>query len=453
MLTETDEGRGLVKVYWSDIRERVAKVEPSFASIVDELNPDDSFPIFLAYYTYGELIGDSHSPLLPKVDGGYYPLFDQNAPKDVIQHLGYGKGSLPLGMILDKNFEFFIDLKDKGISIPWSVHSPGKFISFARNLSNKGRHIYAPNGIMSTSSGSRSAFMLPNIGCIVLHSSLRRDYNVQNSPPKSLYDHWHIFKEITNSPVSECDWRSCLMYFSENWIKKLHTDKAWLRLKLYFHELAWQYFEYDRNRIYYDIAFSVIQHKRNLKPNPYLADTARHLFTTALGAALGYAPACDERSLPLKVLQKAFIESYGMKKYIPTILQPAFFNFEKDTLPVYYSLQNPTTHIFSPKSRKMSSTLFEMRELQHLMQIFSEELSKDNNLCSDTIISRIASEVQFNYFHNKPDRHRVIQSSEDIVNLDNRFNFAYPEHKIDSALFASDAKFVRGCISIKMKDE
>ncbi len=178
MLTEVDEGRGLVKVYWSDIRARVAKVEPSFASIVDEINPDSSFPIFLAYYTYGELIGDNHSPLLPKVDGGYYTLFDPDAPKDVLQHLGYGKGSLPLGMILDKNFEFFIDLKDKGISIPWSVHSPGKFISFARNLSNKSRHIYAPNGILSTSSGSRSAFMLPNIGCIVLHSSLRRDFNV-----------------------------------------------------------------------------------------------------------------------------------------------------------------------------------------------------------------------------------------------------------------------------------
>lgn len=451
MLTHNDEGKGLVQTYWSEIRHRIAKVEPTFAELVDGLSPDNSLPLFLAYYPYGELIGDTQGPLLPKINGGNYSLSDPNTPKEVLKHLSYSKGCAPLGMILDKNFEYFIELVDKGISIPWSIHSPGKFISFARNLSNQSKYIYAPNGILSACSGSRSAFMLPNIGCIVLHSSLKRDFNVQNSPPKSLYDHWHIFKEITNSPVSNCDWRSCLVYFSENWVKKLHSDSAWLKLKLYLHELAWKYFEYERNRIYYDIAFSVIQHKRNLKPNPYLADTARHLYTTALGAVLGYAPACDESSLPLKVLQKAFIESYGMKKYIPTILQPTYFDFE-NKFPVYYSLQNPSTHIFSPKSRKMSSTLFEMRELQHLMQIFTEELSKDNSLCSDTIICRIANEVQFNYFHNKPDRHRVIQPSENIINLDNRFNFVYPELKVDNADFASDAKFVRGCISMKMKD-
>lgn len=34
--------KGLVKVYWTDVRKRVAKVEPTFAKIVDELDPDKS---------------------------------------------------------------------------------------------------------------------------------------------------------------------------------------------------------------------------------------------------------------------------------------------------------------------------------------------------------------------------------------------------------------------------
>jgi len=51
-------------------------------------------------------------------------------------------------------------------------------------------------------------------------------------------------------------------------------------------------------------------------------------------------------------------------------MQPAHFYFENDKLPVYYSLQNPSTYAFSPKSRKLSSTLFEMRELAHIMRIF-----------------------------------------------------------------------------------
>src|SRR5580704_5442334 len=142
------------------------------------------------------------------------------------------------------------------------------------------------------------------------------------------------------------------MYFSEKWMEKLHTDKSWLQLKSYLHELAWNAFEYRRNQVYYDIAFSMIQKKRNLKPNPYLTDTARHLFTITLGDAPGYAPATDNNSLPLHTLQKVLVDSYGMKKYIPTIMKPCVYNFEKDKFPIYYSLQNPSTFAFSPKSRK-----------------------------------------------------------------------------------------------------
>ena len=132
---------------------------------------------------------------------------------------------------------------------------------------------------------------------------------------------------------------SCLLYFSEKWVRHIQCDPAWLNLKIYLHELAWAHFEYRRNYIYCDILFSRIQKKRNLKPNPYLIDTASHLYTTALGAAPGYAPACDDESLPVEILQQAYVESYGMKKYYPTIMQPTYFNFDQENiLSVYYSL-------------------------------------------------------------------------------------------------------------------
>jgi len=84
--------------------------------------------------------------------------------------------------------------------------------------------------------------MLPNIGCVTNHINLQRDFNVQLPPAKSLYDHWYIFREILNNKVSECSWRSCLIYFSEKWVEKLHTDKSWVYLKMYLHELAWKSF-------------------------------------------------------------------------------------------------------------------------------------------------------------------------------------------------------------------
>lgn len=364
MLTYEDNGKGLVKVYWKDIATQVAKVEPEFAKIVNELSPGKDFPLFLGYYPYGMYIGDTISLFIPSPSGISYRLSDPGVPKDVIQHLGYGIKSSPLGMVLDKELEFFLDLKCLGITIPQRIYTPGSFFAISRILSKKKSRIYAPNGMLSTTSGARSVFMLPHIGCTTNHSNLQRDFDVQSPTPKSLYEHWQLFKELLQSKIINSDWRSCIMFFSEAWIQKILNDKAWLPVRMHLHEIGWHVFEYDRSRIFYDIGFSTIQQIRNLKPNPYLADTARHLFVTALGAAPGYVPATSNNSFPWASLQYVFTQSYGLKKYYPTIMQPKLFNFESDKQGVYYSLQHPAIQAYAPKSRKASSTLFEMRELR-----------------------------------------------------------------------------------------
>ena len=85
------------------------------------------------------------------------------------------------------------------------------------------------------------------------------------------------------------------------------------------------------------------------------------------------------------------------------------------------------------------------------MQIFTEELSKTNSVCADTILSKVASNIEVNYFHNKTDRHHIVRLSNEISELDNRFNIVNSKYKTKGATFASDAPFVRGCISIKTK--
>ena len=104
--------------------------------------------------------------------------------------------------------------------------------------------------------------------------------------------------------------------------------------------------------------------------------------------------------------------------------------------------------MFSPKSRKVSSTLYEMRELEHIMQIFSEELSRENAICSDTVLNSVAASVEFGYFHNEIDTHQVLKHSSDIQHRDNRFNVILAEAQTGKASFAQDSKFLRGCISI-----
>lgn len=451
MFTEIDNREGLVKVYWHDVRERVKAVDPTFTKLVDGISPDKKFPLYLSYLPYGDFLGDTESTFLPLIDGGQVRLTDQNLAKDIIKHLGYGRSGAPFGMVLEKELEFFIDLKNENITIPSAVYGPGKFFSFGRNFSKKNNRAYAPNSVITISSGARSAFVLPNIGCVVNHVNLQRDYNIMSPPPKSLYEHWHLFKEILNSHVTENKWKSCILFFSEKWIEKILNDDAWSKIKIYLHEQAWQYFEYERNGSLYDVTFSVIQKQRNLKPNPYLTDTARHLFTTALGDAPGYAPACNENSLPTNILQNAFVTSYGLKKYFPTIMKPTTFLFESDKTPVYYSLQHPSTLKFSPKSRKISSTLLEIRELHHIMKIFIKELHKEHMMGADSVIGEVARKVEFDYFHNQLDRHHVIKPSIEILKNDKRFDKSSHIYKNPNAVFAADAPFLRGCIRIKTK--
>lgn len=453
MLSVIDERNGLVKTDWSNIRNRINKVAPAFAKIVDELSPDKTFSIYLAYYPYGDLKGDTISPFLPAMDGTSYRLSNPDIPRDVRNDLGYGSDGSPLGMVLEKKLEYFIDLKDIGITIPWQVLSPGSFFPLSSILEKKSKIIYSPNGLLTAVSGARSVFMLPKIGCLTNHQLLQRDYNVLSPPPKSLYDHWEIFREINKSGLKkQNEWKSCIIYFSKKWVDKINNDASWNNLKKFLLELANDKHEYHKNHMFYDIAYSLIQYKRKLKPNPYLVDTICHLYKIAAGALPSYTPVCDEEFLPLGAIQQAFVESYGQKKYIPTILSPSYFSIQdKNQKPVYYSLQYPTTLSFSPKSRNQSSTIFEMRELKHIMDVFNGELSKENSLLSDTIIGEVARRVDFQFYHNNIDKHNIIRQTKYLNNHDQRFLNTSSLVSSKNAVFSADAPFVRGCISIGVK--
>ncbi|HBD7410320.1 TPA: hypothetical protein KKX58_001641, partial [Legionella pneumophila] len=211
---------GIQKVTWNEIRESVFKVAPDFSEKVDHLKPNDSFPLYIVSFPYGSLIGDDKSQFIPADDGSYYRLNSPDAPEEIIKHLGYGKDSSPLGLILDKTIEFFVDAPDRKVTIPKKVVKSGEFINFSRVLSIKKsstRKPFAPNGLLKATAGARTVFSLPYLTCNASFIRLERDIGELSKIPESQYDHFQLFSDISKGDNAENKWELKLLYFSEKW--------------------------------------------------------------------------------------------------------------------------------------------------------------------------------------------------------------------------------------------
>lgn len=450
MYTEIDERHGVVRSTWKDVRDRVRVVNPEFTKLVDELSPDD-FALYVLYLPYGQLVGDVKTPFLHSSDKKIYRLSSPELPKKLINELGYGMYSAPLGMVLEKNLEYYIDIPKLNLTLPRYVTRPGSIFPLSMLFKNNNKTNYAPSGILNLISGCRSTFMLPHI-CSKLHyEKLQYDYNLKSPRPENLYQHFDIFKELASAAHIKEPWQSCIIYFSQEWVEKILNDSAWYKVKMYLWQQGLKLFIPETHRHLLDFVFSYIQIIKNLKPNPYIVDTARHIINTAIGSVPGYAPASNEEYLPVSAIETPFIESYGMKKYFPTILHPEQLLVNSFAHPIYYSLQYPATHSFSPKSRTASSMLVEMRELATVIKIFLENLSSETSYCRDTIYSDISKYLNITCLHNQDDKHGIIQLSNQISNYDERFSGNYCYQSINDQEFASDGKFFRGCVMISSK--
>jgi hypothetical protein len=308
---------------------------------------------------------------------------------------------------------------------------------------------FHPVKMFTITAGARFICMLPNISDLSLHKNLKRDFNVRQAPPKTLLEQWEIFKTIAYHPLAHCNWAVELLFFSEKWFEKIKCDSAWRSLYLIMLEMAWKKSAYERNQMFYNLAFSRAQASRNLKPNPYLADTAKHLFMIASGIVPAFGVASNNLCAPVSLLQKVYLESYGIRGYIPTMFASKHFSSSNFYQPVYYSLTLPTTLEFSPKSRKISSTTQDLSELSHVMQIFIDEICGNRLKIEDTILGEVATNTEFEYFHSKPDRHGEIKLTRDMIKKD---NLLIQYHKDASErMFADSGSLIRGCVQISKK--
>lgn len=436
------EKASIIQLSWQDIRIRVRTVNPDLADIIDQIDPGSEFFLYLARYPYGSPIMKQGIFQMPMTDGRVAPAYDSAVAAHVKGHFSDFAQTLPCGMLLTNTLHNFISTHDQ--TAPLAIVQAGELFGWSSFLDAQSS--FYPSHLCSMTAGARFVFMLPNISDRALHKNLKNHYRIAHPPPKHLLEHWDIFKSLVQHPNSECDWQCEVVFFTTNWLKNIRQNPDWQALYLYLLQFAWKKTAYERNHIFYEAALSALQAKKNLKLNPYMASTIKQLFMIASGATPGYGVATDDLSAPIALLQKIYLDSYGLK-YNPTIFLPKHFEATPSASPIYYSLVMPSVLEFSQKSSKKSTIMQDLVELRDWVGLLLEEVQQNPLFLGDSRLNHILQRLEFEFFHCKPDRHEEIQLTSRMPEGDPSLLQCLHDSKPRD--FSAAGSLIRGCVRMR----
>lgn len=437
-----DKGR-MQAVQWRDVREDVAQHNARLCQLIDQLDPDDEYLLYKVSYPYGELIFERGKIKVPLESGEFVALSDPRLDKTIADDLSYSP--VPIGYIAHNACEVYLEPIDR--IVPLTYFTPGALMGLWETLDPPSLQVVGQS--WNVSAGVRSTFMLPKITDVASHNRLRRTFKIASYTPQSLAEHWQLFKEISQHESFPVDWSMSIIYFSRKWIEKRQKDPAWYELYLYCYETAWVQSVKWRNKMYFERVwemFAIEVFDKNLKPNLYIMNTAKHLVYIASGTMPGFKVATDDISGPFSALSQIYTDIYGLKQYLPTIMQPAHLDSEQDKQIVYYSLQLPTLLEYSKMMHKPSSAIADLREIKAVMDTLQNDFHVDERLFRDLI-----QRMQCHYFHNEPDSYGQIELTKKIPEYDTAISQMKPTTK--KQVFADTGSFLRGCVSISLEAE
>jgi hypothetical protein len=115
----------LKKIYWNDIKHQILSVNKKFYELIENTNSNLIMPLYLAEYSYGELLGSKKEVYLPINSSEYIVLGDNKTPNEIMRDLAYGMNSFPLGMILNNFCEWYSIDEVEGEVFPFAIQGPG----------------------------------------------------------------------------------------------------------------------------------------------------------------------------------------------------------------------------------------------------------------------------------------------------------------------------------------
>lgn len=434
--------KGIQKVYWREIAAKVKTVAPMLFQIVEKISPGFEHPLYLCAYEYGDIIGDRQHVFVKDKHGHSCPLGSDELDTDTAGDLIYGIHSSPLMLFLEKNVEWTVQDKKNQRYIPTYLEKPG-FITGITNISqtNTSRRSLGA-ALMTCTAGSSSSFMLPNIGNQKGHAELQHRLDILSLTPKQHYEHGGVFRELAKAMNSS--WRTSVLYFSQSWVDSIKNDKSWIELQQYLLSQLLLNNSDEKDRLFYDYAFSRAQLFNNIVESQYLSDTAKHIIGITAGGKLGFSPVVTEESVPLKEIQEAYSAIYQLK-YHPLVIEPTQLDLtDEEQKPVYYSLQMPTLHSFCKPNRYEPTMLKQTETLKRIMDKYCREFTSEDEYYKDTYLFEACQQVKLDYFHHQGDRSAAVKSSAQLIEEDSRFTKgAIMELPID-------ATFFRGCVKLSV---
>ena len=244
------------------------------------------------------------------------------------------------------------------------------------------------------------------------------------------------------------------------WIDKLRQyekDKqsSWGRLHNFLINKNLEHSVYGRRRSIFEIVWELFARSLNnkgLRPNPYVIDTLKHLAFVGTGGSPGSKPCAGQVDMgPIPDLQMAYLSSYGLKDYVPTIMQPQYLTTEQ-TDPVYYSLQSPSLLESVPKSRNLTSIVDNVRELMELSQHFLGEAFDEHLKIANISINQLISQLQFEFFHESTYAYgKDIRPTTEMPNNDPAL--LYLPCELADRKFADTSAYLHGCVRISMRKD
>lgn len=442
-------GTALEKLDWQAARQLLLTHQPRFVALVDELEPGDECCFYRAVYPFGSEVLQHGTFYVPSAENGLIALDDPRLDPKLKQQLGYNLGSNPAAILLDNTLELFSPLSDRTLPLGGLI-SPGVIFGLSRMLTRS--HLpNQPRFIWGMTAGARSLFMLPKVAEREKFKRLKRAFDLTVDKPKALVDHWGVFREIANHKNFTQPWQAEMLFFSRSWFDHLE-DKRWQPLTCFFYRYAWEQVDYWQNQFVWNLIFSIIQRETNLRTNLFVADTIKCLLAIASGGAPGFAPATDNCAGPIRGLQQAYQDIYGLKNYLPIIMQPARFDIQAEQVPpVYYSLQFPTAIEFGPKSSKHSSLLTDLNDLRAMIEKYLEALRSNQYNIEQTPLYAAIQQVKFDFFHTNVGLYEGIRDTMQLPQEDINLTTALIDAQAKE--FPAAAAFLKGCIRLSKLDE